>query len=359
MLRIMTIVGARPQFIKAATISRVISKNSEISEILVHTGQHFDANMSDIFFKEMGIPRPDYNLNINGLNHGAMVGRQLESLENILIKEKPNLVLVYGDTNSTLAGALASVKLHIPVAHVEAGLRSFNREMPEEINRVLTDHVSTLLFAPTQNAKSNLIAEGISDNKIFITGDVMLDASLYYRKKQKKPIWFDNLGIKINEYVLATVHRAENTDNEDRLKNIFMGLESSEEQIILPLHPRTKGFLDKYKIQLASNIHIVDSVSYLEMVWLENNSKIICTDSGGVQKEAYFFNKPCVTMRNETEWVELVEYGWNNLAGTSRKYISDGIKEAKKPLEDKFLYGKGNSAEEIINIITSNDVVFK
>ncbi len=359
MLRIMTIVGARPQFVKVASISKVIAENDGISEVLVHTGQHFDQNMSDIFFEEMAIPKPDYNLNIHSVGHGAMVGRQLEAIENILIKEKPDLVLVYGDTNSTLAGSLAAAKLNIPVAHVEAGLRSFNRIMPEETNRVLTDHLSDLLFAPTQNAKKNLIAEGISSDKIFMIGDVMLDASLLFRKKSKKPLWFDDLRIPLNDFVLTTVHRAENTDNFDRLNSIFNGLASSNEEIILPLHPRTKDRLKEHKIKITENIHVVNSVSYLEMIWLENNCRIICTDSGGVQKEAYFFEKPCVTMRDETEWVELVEEGWNNLVGTSSNAISNGIKIATKPDQNNFLYGHGNAANEIVDIIINTLVSLK
>ncbi len=354
MLRIMTIVGARPQFIKVATISKVISQDTSISEILVHTGQHFDNNMSNIFFDEMSIPKPDYNLNINGVTHGAMVGRQLEAVEKIIIKENPDMVLVYGDTNSTLAGALAAVKLNITLAHVEAGLRSFNRNMPEEINRVLADHSSDLLFAPTQNAIKNLKSEGIPENKTFLTGDVMLDASLFYRKKAKQPSWFDELKISCGEYILATVHRAENTDNSKRLKSIFDGLASSGEEIILPLHPRTKEKIKEYKIKISKNIHIVDSVSYFEMVWLESNCKLICTDSGGVQKEAYFFEKPCITMRDETEWVELVEDGWNILTGSSSEAISDAIKSASRPAINNFLYGQGNAANTIVDIIKNN-----
>lgn len=355
-MRILTVVGARPQFIKAATVSRVIADSEDITEILVHTGQHYDKNMSDVFFSEMQIPKPNYNLNISGLNHGAMVGRQLEGIENLLLKENPDWVLVYGDTNSTLAGALAAAKIHIPVCHVEAGLRSFNRAMPEEINRILTDHLSELLLAPTELALSNLEKEGIASSKIDIVGDVMLDASLFYRKNAKRPDWFDDLNIDLGDFVLATIHRAENTEKPDRLISIFKGLELSKENIILPLHPRTKAYLDKYNISPSKNIHIVNSVSYLEMVWLEDNCKLICTDSGGVQKEAYFFNKPCVTLRDETEWVELVDNNWNCLVGANSEKIANEIKNFKIPENSIKLYGNGDSAEIVVGKIKNYDI---
>ncbi len=354
MKKILTVIGARPQFIKAATVSRAIARSEDIKEILVHTGQHFDNNMSDVFFDEMQIPKPNYNLNINGLSHGAMVGRQLESIEKILLIENPDWVLVYGDTNSTLAGALAAAKIQIPICHVEAGLRSFNRTMPEEINRILTDHLAELLLAPSEIAVANLKKEGISDNKIKNIGDVMLDASFFYRKKSRKPSWFEDLNISTNDFVLVTIHRAENTEVPERLINIFKGLESSNATIILPLHPRTKSYLNKYKIKPAKNIHIVESVSYLEMVWLEENCKLICTDSGGVQKEAYFFNKPCITLRDETEWIELVDNDWNCLVGANSEQIANKIKNFKIPNNSIKLYGDGNSAEIVVDMIKNH-----
>lgn len=350
-MRIVTIIGARPQFIKAATVSRVIAARDDITEILVHTGQHYDANMSDIFFKEMRIPKPDHRLGIGGGGHGQMTGRQLEAIERVLLNEKPDWVLVYGDTNSTLAGALAAVKLHLPVAHVEAGLRSFNRRMPEEINRILTDHAADCLFAPTLTAVQNLRAEGVAEGKIHQTGDVMLDASLFYRERARKPAWFGSLGVDAGTFVLATIHRAENTDDRARLDGILQGLAASGAPVILPLHPRTKARLSEFGIEPAAHLHVVDPVGYLEMVWLEDNCELICTDSGGVQKEAYFFGKPCLTMRDETEWVELVKHGWNQLVGTDSDRIVDGVRKAAKPQATSALYGDGKSAEAILDVL--------
>ena len=351
MTKILTVIGARPQFIKAATVSRAVARRDGLREVIVHTGQHFDANMSDIFFDELAIPKPDHHLGIGGGSHGAMTGRQLEAIERVLLDEKPDWVLVYGDTNSTLAGALAAVKLHIPVAHVEAGLRSFNKRMPEEINRILTDHAADCLFAPTQTAVQNLRAEGVAEDKIHQTGDVMLDASLFYRERARKPAWFDSLGVDAGTFVLATVHRAENTDDRSRLDGIFRGLAASGAPVILPLHPRTKARLAKFGIEPAAHLHVVDPVGYLEMVWLEDNCTLVCTDSGGVQKEAYFFGKPCLTMRDETEWVELVEHGWNQLVGTDSARIVDGFRKAAKPQAASALYGDGKSAEAILDVL--------
>lgn len=356
-MKIITVVGARPQFIKAATVSRAMLDHNEanpqnlIEELIIHTGQHFDANMSDIFFDELVIPKADHYLGIGGGSHGTMTGRQLEAIERVLLEEKPDWVLVYGDTNSTLAGALAAVKLHIPVAHVEAGLRSFNKRMPEEINRILTDHVADCLFAPTQTAVQNLLAEGFAEDKIHQTGDVMLDASLFYRELARKPTWFDSLDVNSGSFVLATVHRAENTDDRERLDGIFQGLAASDAPVIMPLHPRTKARLAEFNIKPASNLHVVDPVGYLEMVWLEDNCTFIFTDSGGVQKEAYFFGKPCLTMRDETEWVELVEHGWNQLVGTDSARIVDGFRKAAKPQVASALYGDGKSAEAILDVL--------
>lgn len=317
-MKILTIIGARPQFIKAAIVNHALKQSPTINEILVHTGQHFDENMSNIFFSELDIEKPKYNLGIGGGLHGAMTGAQLAAIEDILIKEKPDWLLVYGDTNSTLAGALAASKLHIPVAHIEAGLRSFNRKMPEEINRVITDHISELLFAPTSIAIQHLQKEGIRQNKCHLIGDVMLDAALFYGEKAKKTSKIlSTLKIKHRDYVLATVHRAENTDDLQRLKNILSALKKVSETlpVICPLHPRTRQLIEQHglKKMLGENVRLIEPVGYLDMVMLEQNAVVIATDSGGVQKEAFFYHVPCVTLRDETEWVELVEAGWNKL----------------------------------------------
>ncbi len=353
-MKILTVIGARPQFIKAAVISRAIKSSEDITEVIVHTGQHFDNNMSEIFFEEMEIPKPDYNLNINGLGHGAMTGQMLEKIEDVLLKEKPEWVLVYGDTNSTLAGALAAKKLHIKVAHVEAGLRSFNMKMPEEINRILTDRISDILFCPTDTAVKNLHNEGYKNIncKIENVGDVMQDAALFYSKRSKKPDL-----ILPEKFVLCTVHRAENTDNPQAFKSIFEALEdiSNETPVVLPLHPRTKNKLKNLNYNfLASPITFIEPVGYLEMVWLLQNCEIVMTDSGGVQKEAYFFKKPCLTLREETEWVELVENGFNQICGSDNQQIISGYYSIKtKPKSDfsKQMYGNGHAGNKVVQII--------
>lgn len=351
-MKIVTIIGARPQFIKAATVSRAIASHAGVVEVLVHTGQHYDANMSDIFFEQMAIPKPDYHLGVGGGLHGAMTGRQLEKIEQVLVTESPDWVLVYGDTNSTLAGALAAAKLHIPVAHVEAGLRSFNRRMPEEINRVLTDHVAALLFSPTRTGEKNLLAEGIDASKIRVVGDVMFDAAQFYKARAVKPAWFDSLGVAEGDYVLGTIHRAENTDDAQRLKDIFQGLAESGLPVILPLHPRTRAKASDLGLVAASNIILTEPVGYLEMVWLEMNCRAIATDSGGVQKEAYFHGKPCVTLRDETEWVELVEAGVNAVVGTDPRAIRDAISLPRSGAGfAQALYGDGDSASRIVACI--------
>lgn len=349
-MKILTVIGARPQFIKAAVVSRALAEHRlDVEEILVHTGQHYDNNMSEIFFSELHLPHPQHNLGIGGGTHGQNTGRMLEMLEALMLAEKPDCVLVYGDTDSTLAGALAASKLHIPVVHVEAGLRSFNRRMPEEINRVLTDHVSTLLFAPTNAAKNNLLSEGIAAEKIRVIGDVMYDAALFYKDHARKPEWFDFLEIPLNEFILCTVHRADNTDDETRLRGIFDGLEGGRLPVILPLHPRTRGTLAKTKMTIPSNIRLVDPLGYLEMTWLEMNCKLIATDSGGVQKEAYFHRKPCVTLRDETEWVELVTAGVNQLTGHDAKKIEDAInKFVSFESVSSDIYGKGDASEVLV-----------
>jgi len=348
-MKIVSIVGARPQFVNAAVLSRQFLTHSNIEEVIIHTGQHFDINMSDVFFDEMKIPRPNYFLGINGLNHGAMTGQMIEKIEQVLFKEKPDWVLVYGDTNSTLAGSLAAVKLHIKVAHVEAGLRSYNMGMPEELNRIITDRISTLLFCPTQNAVDNLNKEGYKylPSKVVLTGDIMEDAAYYYQEQAVKP---KEAPVESQSFILVTIHRAENTDNLLRLKSIFNALKkiSKETTVILPLHPRTKSLLIKEKID-TGNICIIDPIGYFNMIWLIKNCQLVMTDSGGLQKEAYFFKKYCVTLRDETEWIELVENGYNILAGTDENNILKIVNEFRDKLfNDKTnLYGGGNSARHI------------
>ena len=352
-MKLLTIIGARPQFIKAATVSRAVAQRSDIREVIVHTGQHYDANMSDVFFDELSIPKPDHYLGIGGGGHGQMTGRQLEAIEGVLLKEKPDWVLVYGDTNSTLAGALAAAKLHIPVAHVEAGLRSFNRRMPEEINRVLTDHAADMLFAPTKTAVENLRAEGLPADRIKLPGDVMYDAALFYRELAQRPDWFLKHGLKEGAFVLATVHRAENTDDSARLAAIFAGLAQSELPVVLPLHPRTRGRLEAAGIKPAPNIHLVPPVGYLEMVWLEVACKVIASDSGGMQKEAYFHGRRCIILRDETEWVELVEAGCNELVGANPELIASSISATSLKVSEIEIYGNGNAAIKIINALSN------
>jgi len=347
-MKIVTILGARPQFIKAGTVSREIAKHSEIQEVIVHTGQHFDANMSDIFFDEMKIPKPDYNLNINGLGHGAMTGQMLEKIEEVLLKEKPDWVMVYGDTNSTIAGALAASKLHIQVAHVEAGLRSFNMNMPEEVNRILTDRISNILFCPTESAIDNLEKEGYNtlDIKIVKNGDVMQDGAMFYKTLAVKP----DVELADN-YILSTIHRAENTDDPKRLKAIFDALNeiAKDIQIVLPLHPRTKNILKTSNIILSDNISIIEPIGYLKMVYLIKNTTMIMTDSGGLQKEAFFFEKPCITLRDETEWVELIQNKFNVLAGADKEKIIDLYHTYAFNNDFSIdLYGGGKASESIV-----------
>lgn len=344
-MKILTVIGARPQFIKAAAVSNKLRKNHE--EVLVHTGQHYDNNMSDIFFDELDIPKPNYNLNIGSGNHGYQTGKMLMELESLYLKEKPDLVLVYGDTNSTLAGALAASKLLIPIAHIEAGLRSFNMKMPEEQNRVLTDHISKYLFAPTDTAIKNLKNENITEN-VFNTGDVMFDAIKLFKEKalETSTVLIDN-NISPNEYILSTIHRAENTNDINRLKNIINALNECEKNIVLPLHPRTHKFIKDYGLTINNNIKIIAPVGYLDMINLENNSQKIVTDSGGVQKEAYFLQKPCITMRDETEWIETVENGWNTIVGSNKEKILDAIINFNPKGEQKMVFGHGNAADII------------
>lgn len=355
----MTVVGARPQFIKAAMVSRELQKYEDMAEILVHTGQHYDINMSDVFFEELDIPKPDYNLDIGSATQGAQVGRMLEAVEDVLIEENPDCVIVYGDTNSTLAGALAAVKLHIPVAHVEAGLRSFNRRMPEEINRIVTDHVSDLLLAPTKTAMKNLMREGFERNGVCLVGDVMYDAALFYATKaEAHSSILERLNLVCKRYVLATIHRAENTGNLNRLKSIFKAFRMIAEEmpVILPMHPRTRAVLESEGIleAVAQSIRVVEPVGYLDMVMLEKNAALIATDSGGVQKEAFFHRIPCVTLRDETEWVELVDIGWNRVVSpTSPSAIVEAITGAllKPNGLDASPYGEGIASRKVVQRI--------
>jgi len=360
---IVTIVGARPQFIKAAAVSRVLRSQEAWREVLLHTGQHYDDNMSQVFFDELEIPRPGFHLGIGSGGHGAQTGRMLEKIEAVLLDSRPDWVLVYGDTNSTLAGALAAAKLHIPVAHVEAGLRSFNRRMPEEINRVAADHVSDLLLAPTETAVTNLRQEGIREDRIHLVGDVMYDAAMYYGgKAEAQSRILDRLQLAAGGYLLATIHRAENTDNPERLHAIFNGLSSLEcgLPVVLPLHPRTRGVLEREGrlARVQTRLRLIDPVGYLDMVMLEKHARLIATDSGGVQKEAFFHRVGCVTLRDETEWVELVERGWNRLVPpTDSQRVIDGIHAALADeaghREEVRLYGGGNAARSISNLLAA------
>ncbi len=348
-MKIITIVGARPQFIKAAPFSREIRKYAE--EIIIHTGQHYDKNMSDIFFEELHIPRPKYNLAIGSGNHGKQTGEMLEKIEEVLLNEKPDAVLVYGDTNSTLAGALAASKLLIPVIHIEAGLRSFNKAMPEEQNRILTDHISELLFCPTETAVNNLEKESIK-NKVFNVGDIIYDAVLYNIKlAEEKSNILQTLNLKGKEYILATIHRAENTNSYERMKNIVEAFNKANKEIVLPLHPRTIGFLKKYDLSFSEKIKVIEPVGYLDMLLLEKNASKILTDSGGVQKEAYFLDVPCITMRDETEWIETVNYGWNILVGADYNKILSALENEFVKKEKPLCFGDGNTSKKISEII--------
>jgi len=361
MKKICTIIGARPQFIKASVVSRVLEKRKQFQEILVHTGQHFDSNMSDVFFKELGIKVPDHHLGICGGGHGEMTGRMIMEIEKVLLKEKPEIVLVYGDTNSTLAGALAAAKLHIPVAHVEAGLRSFNSRMPEEINRILTDRISRWLFTPTQTATDNLKAEGVPNAMIHQVGDVMYDAALQHGASVRADERIlKRLKIQPNKYALATVHRAENTDDTRRLAVIVKALQRVAKSIpvIWPVHPRTRQILEKsgYLPMAVANLHLLEPVGYLDMVQLEKYAAVIATDSGGVQKEAFFHKVPCVVLRNETEWAELVKAGWNQLAQpVDAENINQIVVKAMATIGKRIKpYGNGNAGKKIAELLEKN-----
>lgn len=356
-MKIITVVGARPQFVKAAVVSRALEDKKNIQEIIVHTGQHYDDNMSNIFFDEMQIPKPLYNLEIKESLHGAMTGKMLEGIEKILIDEKPAMVLVYGDTNSTLAGALAASKLHIPIAHVEAGLRSFNTKMPEEINRIITDRLSTLLFCPTLTAMENLLNEGFWDLDCsrHWTGDVMEEAATFYYKNSS-PAILKKLNLEKEKYFLCTLHRAENTNDMARLKAIIDALNqlNNEYPVIVPLHPRTLKYLAEYSI--STSFKIIEPVGYFDMLQLIANSKMILTDSGGLQKEAFFFKKFCVTLRDETEWIELVTHNCNEVVGADKEKILATVNRFSAQLfnDDLMFFGHGNAGKKIAELIESS-----
>lgn len=354
-MRILTVIGARPQFVKAAVVSQALAMGG-VSEVLVHTGQHFDENMSGIFFDELGIPRPAHNLGIGGGTHGQNTGRMIEGIERLLLECRPDWVLVYGDTDSTLAGAVAAAKLNVPLAHVEAGLRAFNRRMPEEINRVLTDHAATVLFAPTETAVRHLASEGISGSAVQLVGDVMYDAALFYGvKAERSSSILGRLGLTSKAYVLATVHRAENTEDRCRLASILDGFSRFERDIVFPIHPRTRSRLSSQGLLLPANVQAIDPVGYLDMVMLEKNACLIATDSGGVQKEAFFYGVPCVTLRDETEWTELVEARWNLISPPTSGWevaASMNMSLGTRGL-DVHPYGMGNASALIVERLVS------
>ena len=352
-MKILTVIGARPQFVKASPVSKVLRAAGH-EEFLVHTGQHYDPQMSQIFFDELQIPAPNVNLEVGSGQHGWQTAQMLMGIENLLIEEKPDYILLYGDTNSTLAGSLAAVKLHIPIAHVEAGLRSFNRRMPEEHNRVLTDHVSNLLFCPTEVAAIHLANEGIIKG-VHIVGDVMYDAVLGFTElSEAKSTLLETLHIAPKEYFLATVHRPANTDNSENLMAIFEAFRELDENIIFPVHPRTRGKiagLIENLDELVPKLKLIEPVGYLDMLSLERNAKAILTDSGGIQKEAYWLKTPCVTLREETEWVETVEAGWNTLVGANTEKILSAVHDWAMPDETPNFYGDGHAAEKIAKLL--------
>lgn len=355
MIKILTIVGARPQFIKASVVSRAIAQSAVLSEVVVHTGQHFDSNMSEVFFAELGMAVPNYHLAINGGTHGEMTGRMLIEIERVLIEEKPDAVMVYGDTNSTLAGALAAIKLHIPVAHVEAGLRSFNMTMPEEVNRILTDRISQWLFTPTVIAAQQLVNEGVESARIIPVGDVMFDVALHHGARvSARGGLLEHLCLSPQGYILATIHRAENTEDPARLTVIVNALASTAENlpVVWPLHPRTSQALQRSGqiAFLKKSVKLIEPVGYLDMLQLEKYAALIVTDSGGVQKEAFFHQVPCVTLRGETEWIELIEAGWNRLAPpidsqALRATLSSALGSHGSDIQP---YGKGDAAQRIV-----------
>jgi UDP-GlcNAc3NAcA epimerase len=363
-MKLLTVVGARPQFIKAAALARAVRDREGIVEVMVHTGQHHDDNMSKVFFEQLEIPEPHRNLGIAGGSHGAMTGRMLEAVEAVLVAEAPDWVLVYGDTNSTLAGALAAAKLHLPVAHVEAGLRSWNRRMPEEINRVLTDHLSSLLFAPTGAAVENLLREGIDAGRVHLVGDVMFDAARHFGERSAAgDDLHRQLGVAGSPYVLATVHRAENTDDPARMQAIIGGLSEVARAlpVVLPLHPRTRAVLQALGLvdEAAAALRLCEPLGYLDMTALERGAAVVVTDSGGVQKEAFFHRVPCVTLRHETEWVELIEHGWNTLCPPedASTIATTVLARAGTSGDEVRLYGDGQASRAILDLLLAGRTV--
>lgn len=359
-VKVVTVIGARPQFIKAAAVSPLLRQVA--TEVIVHTGQHYDFNMSDVFFEELGLPKPDYGLGIGSGSHGFQTGRMLEAVEEVLTAEKPDWVLVYGDTNSTLAGALAAVKLHIPVAHVEAGLRAFNRRMPEEINRVLTDHASDLLFPPTTAAMENLAREGLS-NRAMLVGDVMADILFRVQSEVKgAQDLLEQWGVQPGKYTLLTLHRPANVDNPDRLRRILLALSGLDEPVLFPVHPRTRERIREYglgqKVEARPFVCVIP-FGYREMLVAEANARVIVTDSGGVQKEAYLLCIPCITLRRETEWVETVTSGWNVLLGGTVERLPEEVKRVTVPCHHPPVFGDGRAAERIVNGLLSADELIK
>ena len=351
-VKIVSIVGARPQFIKCAPVSREIRKEHE--ELLVHTGQHYDHGMSAVFFEELAIPEPDYNLGIGSGTHGRQTGAMLGAIEGVLGEEEPDFVLVYGDTNSTLAGALAAAKLHVPVAHVEAGLRSFDRRMPEEVNRVLTDHASDILFCPTETAVENLAAEGIREG-VYLVGDVMVDAMNYNRAiAEERSRILDDVGVRPGEYLVVTVHRPSNTDDRENMAGILSALGEAGMPVVFPVHPRTRKYLEGYGLfsRMPENVRVTEPLGYLDMLHLMAHAGKILTDSGGIQKEAYVLGVPCITLRENTEWVETVEAGWNVLVGARRGEIVDAIKHFLPEGQQEVVFGEGNASALIREALT-------
>jgi len=348
-MRVVSIVGARPQFIKAAPVSRLLRQKH--TEILVHTGQHYDDGMSGVFFRELDLPEPEHNLGVGSGTHGRQTGQMLMRVEEVLLAEKPNWVLIYGDTNSTLAGALAAAKLHLPLAHVEAGLRSFNRSMPEELNRVIADHVSDLLLCPSQTAAENLAAEGITQG-VHVVGDVMADALVFAAERARtNSDVLERLGVIERKYLLATIHRAESTDHPVRLGNILAAFDKCEEPIIFPVHPRTRKAIEGLGYMPAEHVRLIDPIGYLDMVRLEQSARLILTDSGGIQKEAYWLGVPCATLRDETEWVETVQTGWNVVVGSNTAHIVQTIRSIEGPASRPPLYGDGQAASRCVNLL--------
>ncbi len=356
-MKVLTIVGARPQFIKACMLSKALRSNADVNEVIVHTGQHYDNNMSNVFFKQLKLPEPDVYLGIGSGTHGEQTGKMLSELEKVMLSNNPDLVVVYGDTNSTLAGSLAAAKLHISVAHVEAGLRSFNRQMPEEVNRVITDHLSYWLFCPSQAAAENLRQEGMKE-KIFITGDIMYDAVLHFKKyAERQSTILQDLSLAEGGYYLATIHRAENTDDPKRLKSIIDAFQRLQKNVILPLHPRTRRKINEFNLNdfiETDHIKIMEPLDYFDTLELAAKANVILTDSGGLQKEAYMLQVPCVTLRDETEWMETVETGWNQLAGANREEIINTVMKRHSPKESPPIFGDGNASQKIVEILVSD-----